>query len=245
MSTEKPRRCPARYEREGGALPGDRIVECHLEAGHPGEHEEADTEVTWVNDEEGDGSAPISYLDVRDGTPVATEQQAAFLEANDAYARGVAEGRRRREREMVEARAEELMNRPENSPPSSPEQYRIDLDTATPDELRAALTELDLRLRRMYDNYDDEATTHLFAVMKLVEEREASKIDVILPDGTHRYWSTHCRHAEDAHDIRHLACSLSRGVDADGKHFARRPAQCKTCAAPCICPCHEKGGTDG
>jgi hypothetical protein len=42
-------RCPARYERAGGREPGDRIVACHLEAGHPGDHEEADTEVTWVS----------------------------------------------------------------------------------------------------------------------------------------------------------------------------------------------------
>jgi hypothetical protein len=49
-----PDRCPARYEREGGRDPGDRIVECHLEAGHPGEHEEEGTEVTWLPDEPDD-----------------------------------------------------------------------------------------------------------------------------------------------------------------------------------------------
>jgi hypothetical protein len=46
-----PDRCPARYEREGGRDPGDRIVKCHLEAGHPGEHEEEGTEVTWPQDD--------------------------------------------------------------------------------------------------------------------------------------------------------------------------------------------------
>jgi hypothetical protein len=53
------------------------------------------------------------------------------------------------------------------------------------------------------------------------------KMDVITADG-HVYWSTHCRH------YRHDDCratELAPGVP-------RRPAQCKTCAAPCICTCH-------
>lgn len=84
--------------------------------------------------------------------------------------------------------------------------------------------------------------------LRTIEELErlfGYKIDAILPDGTHLYYSTHCRHAEDADDIRHLACGLSQGVDADGKQFARRPAQCKTetCAAPCICTCHKEAGS--
>ena len=36
-----------------------------------------------------------------------------------------------------------------------------------------------------------------------------AKVDVVLPDGTHRYWSTHCRHN------RHDACAameLAPGV---------------------------------
>lgn len=56
--------------------------------------------------------------------------------------------------------------------------------------------------------------------------------DVISEDGTHVYWSTHCRHG------RHEDCAaieIAPGV-------ARRPAQCKTCAAPCVCPCHAAGG---
>lgn len=56
-----------------------------------------------------------------------------------------------------------------------------------------------------------------------------AKLDVILPDGTHRYWSTHCRHGN------HDACSateLAPGVP-------RRPAQCKGCGAPCQCPAPE------
>jgi len=41
------RRCGSEYTRPGGRERGDRIVRCHLAPGHPGEHEEADTEVTW------------------------------------------------------------------------------------------------------------------------------------------------------------------------------------------------------
>jgi len=55
----------------------------------------------------------------------------------------------------------------------------------------------------------------------------------------HVYESTHCYHR--AHD----KCSATRGVDADGKPFARRPAQCKTCASPCVCPCHVPAEPDG
>jgi hypothetical protein len=53
-------------------------------------------------------------------------------------------------------------------------------------------------------------------------------VDVILPVGTHYYWSTHCRHSN--HDACR-ATELAPGVP-------RRPAQCKTCAAPCRCLCH-------
>lgn len=89
--------------------------------------------------------------------------------------------------------------------------------------------------------------------LRAVEELErihGFKIDAILPDGTHRYWSTHCRHAKDANDPGHEACSAkeligSYGVDLDGggsyrvrTAMDRKPAQCKTCAARCVCPCH-------
>lgn len=62
-----------------------------------------------------------------------------------------------------------------------------------------------------------------------------SRADVIFADGKHRYWSTHCRHG------RHDACAateLAPGVP-------RRPAQCKTCTAPCLCHCHKEGNSDG
>jgi hypothetical protein len=39
--------CRAEYVRAGGRAVGDRIIRCHLPVGHQGEHEEADTEITW------------------------------------------------------------------------------------------------------------------------------------------------------------------------------------------------------
>jgi hypothetical protein len=73
-------------------------------------------------------------------------------------------------------------------------------------------------------------------------------VDVVedAPDGlTHTYWSTHCRHGN------HEACSAPvlygetsyRTLDGNmmvrhGSSVERQPAQCKTCASPCICPCH-------
>lgn len=62
---------------------------------------------------------------------------------------------------------------------------------------------------------------------------DGDKVDVVYVNGTHRYWSTHCRH--DRHDAC-KADELAPGVP-------RHAAQCKTCAAPCICHCH--GGQDG
>lgn len=68
-----------------------------------------------------------------------------------------------------------------------------------------------------------------------------SKIDAILPDGTHRYRSTHCRH--DRHyDCRATVLIGGNPYGAGDAAIKRKPAQCKTCAAPCICPCHEASG---
>lgn len=67
-------------------------------------------------------------------------------------------------------------------------------------------------------------------------EVHGAKIDALLPDGTHRYWSTHCRHGN------HEACSADfiEGESAfvgDVRRVLvkRRPACCKTCGAPCVC----------
>lgn len=50
MTTDR-RRCSAIYPSTN-TMPNTRIVHCHLEAGHPGEHEEEGTEATWLNDAE-------------------------------------------------------------------------------------------------------------------------------------------------------------------------------------------------
>lgn len=50
-----------------------------------------------------------------------------------------------------------------------------------------------------------------------------SKADVVMPDGKHRYWSTHCRHGN------HADCKGS----------------CKICASPCICSCPHPTPADG
>ena len=55
-----------------------------------------------------------------------------------------------------------------------------------------------------------------------------ARLDWIWSDGCHDYWSTHCRH--DNHEAC-AATELAPGVP-------RKPAQCKTCAAPCFCSCH-------
>jgi hypothetical protein len=70
------------------------------------------------------------------------------------------------------------------------------------------------------------------AARRLVGELEAlgALVDVVLPDGVHLYWSTHCRHG------KHHPCDAT--VLNDGP---RRPAQCKECAAACRCPHHSAG----
>lgn len=76
--------CPARYERPGGRERGDRIVKCHLPAGHPGEHEEVDTEVTWshhrlddmpVGPEPVFGLAPTTGAGLQDWGVLTVEQE--------------------------------------------------------------------------------------------------------------------------------------------------------------------------
>ena len=89
----------------------------------------------------------------------------------------------------------------------------------------------------------------LAAAGRLATHAPDAMVDVIKPDGTHHYWSTHCRHGN------HNACSADAmlgdvtyesGMAGSrlnfGKQVAirRNPAQCKTCAEPCICPCHAR-----
>jgi histidine triad (HIT) family protein len=67
-----------------------------------------------------------------------------------------------------------------------------------------------------------------------------AKVDALMADGTHRYWSTHCRHGH--HDLCSAAAILGVIPDSLGvvTSISRRPAQCKDsqCQAPCVCPCH-------
>jgi hypothetical protein len=72
-----------------------------------------------------------------------------------------------------------------------------------------------------------------------------AKVDALMADGTHRYWSTHCRH--DDHEACSAGFVVGPIVSPDRRSrpprpmeisIERQPAQCKKCAAPCVCPCH-------
>jgi hypothetical protein len=52
------------------------------------------------------------------------------------------------------------------------------------------------------------------------------------PDGAHRYLSTGCLHGE------HGYCQANTGSNGQ-----KSPAQCKFCAAPCQCGCHQQPDT--
>lgn len=69
---------------------------------------------------------------------------------------------------------------------------------------------------------------------------EPIRIDAVTPNG-HVYWSTHCRHDN------HKACAASSLTgtivgDRVTVEVDRNPAQCKGCAAPCVCLCHDPRG---
>lgn len=53
-------------------------------------------------------------------------------------------------------------------------------------------------------------------------------VDVVYPDGSHDYWSTHCRHGRCGDCGK---TELAPGVP-------RQAARCKTCGAACRCACH-------
>jgi len=85
--TDEPARCPATYPRSASTLPNTRIVHCHLESGHPGEHEEEGTEVTWL---------PDDHERAREQALADPEVREAYIKArvDAAYERGLAEGHR-------------------------------------------------------------------------------------------------------------------------------------------------------
>jgi hypothetical protein len=87
------------------------------------------------------------------------------------------------------------------------------------------------------DTYEADRRGYQRGVIEGIFPRNA-KVDVIWPDGTHRYWSTHCRHGI------HVLCSAERLLGMHPEQHVltaveRKPAQCKTCSAPCICDCHK------
>lgn len=73
-----------------------------------------------------------------------------------------------------------------------------------------------------YGKWKDQAEIHAAMARAVLDTLaaagrllpEGTSPDVILTDGTHRYWSTHCRHGS------HEACK----------------GTCKTCRSPCVCP---------
>lgn len=120
--------------------------------------------------------------------------------------------------------------------------------------LAAATRPEDQKLTEEYEQLK-RATREQQDALVIMADTHDVLIDVVevAPDGTtHTYWSTHCRHGN------HDACSavtLSGGTGHTGigpaTFIPRNPAQCKTCSAPCICPCHkpvptqEENQTDG
>jgi len=91
MQPDQPKRCPATYPRPANTPPNTRIVHCHLEAGHPGEHEEEGTEVTWLPEE----PAPVPLRDL--ALDFQERERAAYQRGltegrGNAYARGVDRG---------------------------------------------------------------------------------------------------------------------------------------------------------
>lgn len=75
----------------------------------------------------------------------------------------------------------------------------------------------------------DEVAGIIWAINSL-RRTPGAKADTITAAGDHQYWSTHCRHD------RHQDCA----ADELAPGVPRRPAQCKTCAAPCTCRCHRE-----
>lgn len=74
--------------------------------------------------------------------------------------------------------------------------------------------------------------------MSAEKPETVDQADTVHADGTHTYWSTHCRH--DRHDACSASETIGRMPGGLGHYAAieRAPAQCKTCASPCVCTCH-------
>jgi len=78
------------------------------------------------------------------------------------------------------------------------------------------------------------------AILADEQGEKHTKADIIFADGTHWYWSTHCRHATPENPEGHDAC---RATEFPGGSV-RNPSQCKACGAPCRCECHSDQGEE-
>jgi hypothetical protein len=100
--------CRAQYRPPGGHQRGDRIVDCHLPNGHPGEHEEADTETTWTD-------LPTALGEI--GAELTQAEADAFTAGADPenYGRGYAAG--------LAAGLDELVRRAQRDTEGQPEAW--------------------------------------------------------------------------------------------------------------------------
>ena len=86
--------------------------------------------------------------------------------------------------------------------------------------------ELSPRARWFLENFDELTLAEMAATAEAAEKPE-----------THRYLSTGCLHGDTVlPDGRtgHAYCQGETGVVG-----AKQPAECKVCAAPCRCTCHQ------
>jgi chromosome segregation ATPase len=140
------------------------------------------------------------------------ETRAELAQARDAHAlAGELLLRARTEldgvRAVVNRRAADLHERADREPiePSACSQVFLkDVDTATPEDLRAEVRRLDLRLRWMHTHYDDEATTFLLTAYELGDQRDALRTELDGVRATFDAWRTESdgklKRLREAHD---------------------------------------------
>jgi hypothetical protein len=112
---------------------------------------------------------------VADDLDVALSRAAAFSVPVDVLKAKLAaeyeRGRTDREREIAEERRVALIgDDPGPATPYEPSQVQIDVESATPDQLRTEISRLDLRLRWVMRHYDDHQTVGLLAMTRLGDE---------------------------------------------------------------------------
>ncbi len=73
-----------------------------------------------------------------------------------------------------------------------------------------------------------------------VDEIVNAAQEAICTDGVHRYLSTSCLHEDDPGrepENLHSYCGSATGSNGNTQ-WAKTPASCKFCGAPCVCPRH-------